>query len=109
MRNENKSKLLNIVRIGLATGMVCLSGYFGSGCGTVKRNPMERKVIDPASETNVYEGPGKNYRLKGALSKGDEIKVLGMTEAWIQCSSGQYEIGWVRKNFIDKRTLMYSD
>ena len=53
-------------------------------------------VVTVATETDVYEGPGKNYSLKGALSKGDQFEVLGMSEGWIQCFSGQFEIGWVQ-------------
>ena len=59
-------------------------------------------VVTVTTETDVYEGPGKNYLLKGALNKGDQIKVLGMREDWIQCSSGQYEIGWVQRSNVSE-------
>jgi len=55
-------------------------------------------VVTVIIETDVYEGPGKNYSLKGALNKGDQFKVLGMREGWIQCFSGQFEIGWVQQS-----------
>lgn len=59
-------------------------------------------VVTVTTETSVYEGPGKNYSVKGALNKGDQIKVLGMREDWIQCSSGQYEIGWVQQSNVSE-------
>ena len=57
-------------------------------------------VVTVITETDVYEGPGENYSLKGTLNKGDQFQVLGMKEGWIQCFSGQFEIGWVQNSNV---------
>ena len=59
-------------------------------------------VVTVTAEANLYEGPGKNYRLKGVISKGDQIRVLGMTGDGIQCSCGPYEIGWVQQSNVSE-------
>jgi uncharacterized protein YgiM (DUF1202 family) len=59
--------------------------------------------VTVTTETDVYEGPGKNYSLKGTLNKGDQFKVLGMSGGWIQCSSGKFETGWVQDSNVPEQ------
>jgi len=56
--------------------------------------------VTVSAETDVYEGPGRNYSLKGTLHEGDQFKVLEIRRGWIQCFSGQFEIGWVQNSNI---------
>ena len=58
--------------------------------------------VTVATETDVFEGPGKSYPLKGSLNKGDQCKVLVITEGWIQCFSDQFEIGWVQQASVSQ-------
>ena len=64
---------------------------------------VKSDVVTVTTETDVYEGPGKNYSLKGTLDEGDQFKVLEMKEGWIQCFSGQFEIGWVHKSNVPEQ------
>jgi len=57
-------------------------------------------LVTVTTETDVFEGPSKNHSLKGTLKQGDQFKVLGMTEDWILCFSGQFEIGWVQDSNV---------
>ena len=60
-------------------------------------------LVTVTTETDVYEGPGKDYSLKGTLDEGDQFKVLEMTEGWIQCFSGRFEIGWVQNSNVPEQ------
>ena len=59
-------------------------------------NVHEPDSIIVKNDTDIYAGPGEGYSRQGTLAEGDEIKVLGHLEGWVQCRSDQFEMGWIR-------------
>lgn len=52
------------------------------------------------ADTNLRQGPGRDYPVLGTLDAGRRMKLLARHAAWVKVENGGDQIGWVRADLL---------